>query len=343
INNTIQNLEERGIRSGFDFLSTTAGFPVNQTLIFYQETSSYGRAILVGMINTIVVAIVGILLTTALGFIIGIARLSKNPIIKTVAYSYVEAIRNIPLLLQIYFWYSVLLQVSPEAVEYLSFGFDHFYLNIRGLFLPKPIFSEGSFLILFGAFVLAIVFSYFLSRWSRRRQMETGQLFPVFWVSVVLIIGLPLLVFFALGAPLTFEHPVFVGDGPTFKRGFQLNTGFRILPEFMALTIALVIYTAAFIAEIVRAGIESVSHGQTEAAYSLGLRPRRALRLVIIPQALRVIIPPLTSQYLNLTKNSSLAVAIAYPDLVSTGGTVLNQNGQAIENIAIWMAFYLSL
>jgi general L-amino acid transport system permease protein len=331
--NAITNLARARIASGFDFWNHTAGFDISQTLIFYSpQISTYGRAFWVGLLNTLLVAGLGIVFATILGFIIGIARLSKNWLLSRVAAGYVELIRNIPLLLQLLFWYNAVLKALPEIRD--SFALPGgVLLNNRGLFLPEPIARDG-----FGAvsifLALGILGSIAFSYWARRRQERTGAQAPVFTVSMALIVGLPLAVFILLGSPLEWGYP---------ERGrFNIRGGLEVLPEFAALLFGLSIYTAAFIAEVVRAGILAVSHGQTEAAYSLGLRPRPTLRLVIIPQAMRVIIPPLTSQYLNLTKNSSLAVAIGYPDLVQIfTGTVLNQTGQAVEVVAVTMAVYL--
>lgn len=340
--NTAANLERQNIASGWGFLENTAGFGIIQSLAPYSETSSYGQALYVGFLNTLLVAIVGIFIATVIGFLVGIARLSNNWVISRIAYCYVELVRNVPLLLQIFFWYFAVLRAVPGKREKWSFFFDNFHLNIAGLRGPKPIWEEGASFIGI-AIIVAIVASFVIARWARKRQDATGQQFPVFWTAVGLIIGLPLITYFVTGMPMHLEHPVFVDTGPRIRQGFELNVGFNLIPEFLALTAALSIYTAAFIAEIVRAGIQAVSHGQTEASHALGLRQGPTLRLVIIPQAMRVIIPPLTSQYLKLTKNSSLAVAIAFPDLVSVGGTVLNQTGQAIEIIGIWMAIYLTL
>ncbi|GGB44532.1 amino acid ABC transporter permease [Roseibium aquae] len=341
VSNTIVNLERQNIASGFGFLDNTAGFGIIQTLVPYAETSSYGQALFAGFLNTLLVAVVGIALATVLGFVAGIARLSPNWVISQIAYWYVEILRNVPLLLQIFFWYFAVLRAVPGKRDKWSL-FDTFHLNIGGLRAPKPLFESGSDIV-FYALLAAIAATVFIARWARKRQEATGQQFPSLLTGFGLILGLPLITFFVMGMPIGLEHPVFNETGPMLQRGFQLNVGINVIPEFLALTVALAIYTSAFIAEIVRAGIQAVSHGQTEAAHALGLRQGPTLRLVIIPQAMRVIIPPLTSQYLNLTKNSSLAVAIAFPDLVSVGGTVLNQTGQAIEVIAVWMMVYLSL
>ncbi|MEP0235365.1 amino acid ABC transporter permease [Roseibium sp.] len=342
VSNTVENLERQNIASGFGFLQNTAGFGIIQALVDYTETSSYGQAILVGFVNTLLVAVIGIFLATIIGFVVGIARLSNNWVISRLAYCYVELIRNVPLLLQIFFWYFAVLRAVPGKRDKWSFLFDTFHLNIAGLRGPQPVFEEGSGIIGW-ALVVAIVLAFAVARWSRKRQETTGQQFPVFLTGLGMIIGLPLIAYVFAGMPMHFNYPEFVETGPMLRRGFTLGSGFNLIPEFLALTLALSIYTAAFIAEIVRAGIQAVSHGQSEAAHALGLRNGPTLRLVIIPQAMRVIIPPLTSQYLNLTKNSSLAVAIAFPDLVSVGGTVLNQTGQAIEIIGIWMFVYLTL
>ncbi len=341
VSNTINNLERQSIASGWGFLGNTAGFGTNQSLVEYAEDSTYGRAIYVGFLNTLLVAGVGIFFATIIGFVVGVARLSNNWVINRIAYCYVELVRNVPLLLQIFFWYFAVLRSIPGKRDKWSL-FDTVHLNIGGLRLPKPIWEPGSQWIGY-ALILGIVLTIAVARWAHKRQDATGQQFPTFWTALGLIIGLPVITYLVTGMPVAIEHPNFVETGPILRQGFELNVGINVIPEFLALTAALSIYTASFIAEIVRAGIQAVSHGQTEAAHALGLRSGPTLRLVVIPQAMRVIIPPLTSQYLNLTKNSSLAVAIAYPDLVSMGGTVLNQTGQAIEIIGIWMAVYLSL
>jgi general L-amino acid transport system permease protein len=331
--NTSANLAKLNKSVSFGFLWTTAGFDIIQRPIEYTRDSTYLRAILVGFLNTLIVAGLGIFFATVIGFIIGIMRLSSNWVIAKIATGYVELIRNIPLLLQIFFWYAAVLKPLPGPKESVNF-FDLAFLSNRGLVTLKFIWGEGSGYIVI-AFILGVVGAFAVRNWAKRRQERTGEQFHSFWVGLGLIIGLPLLTFLILGGPVTFEYPVF--------KGFNFVGGFTILPELIALVLALSIYTASFIAEIVRAGIMAVSHGQTEAAHSLGLRSQPTLRLVVIPQALRVIIPPLTSQYLNLTKNSSLAVAIAYPDLVAMGGVVNNQSGRAVEVVLIWMFIYLSL
>ena len=332
--NTLQNMEQRGISTGFDFLDAPAGFGIIMSLVPYDETMSYGRTFVVGLLNTILVSGLGIVIATVLGFVIGIARLSSNWLVAKLAAAYVEIFRNIPLLLQIFFWYFAVLRNVPAPRQSLALG-ESVFLNNRGLYLPAPVFHEG-FGWTMAALVLAVVGVVVLARWSKRRQDRTGRRFPVLPVAVPVIIGVPLLAFLASGAPLSWDYPAL--------RGFNFGGGVAIIPELGALLAALSIYTAAFIAEIVRSGILSVSHGQTEAAAALGLRQGLILRLVVIPQAMRVIIPPLTSQYLNLTKNSSLATAIGYPDLVAVFmGTTLNQTGQAVEIVAMTMAVYLTL
>ncbi len=338
VDNTASNMQDQGIEFGFGFLGTEAGFGIIQSLIDYSEESSYGRVFVVGLINTLVVAFLGCLLATILGFLVGVGRLSSNWMIKKISTVYVETLRNIPLLLQIFFWYHAVLKPLASPREAHKAG-DELWLSLtnNGLLLPKPIPESGFGFVVF-AFFLGILATVLVSRWAKKRQMETGQQFPVFWTSLALIIGLPFLLYLVMGGPLTMQP----GEMGKFR---PLNgLGMNIIPELMALLFALVAYTAAFIAEIVRAGIQAVSHGQTEAAHALGIRQGPTLRLVIIPQALRVIIPPLTSQYLNLTKNSSLATAIAYPDLVATfAGTVLNQTGKAVEIIMMTMAVYLTI
>jgi general L-amino acid transport system permease protein len=332
--NTLQNLERQGIASGFGFLDKAAGFGIPQSLIDYSVQSSNARVFWVGLLNTILVAAIGITLATVLGFVIGLARLSTNWLVARLAAVYIEIIRNIPLLLQILFWYFAVLQALPQPRESMVF-LDLFYLNNRGFYTPKPVLGEG-FVWVWVALLMAIAVAVGVARWAKRRREVTGQTFHTVYVVFALLIGLPLLAVIATGVPVTFEHA---------EMGrFKLQGGLVLLPELVALALALSIYTASFIAETVRAGILSVSHGQIEAAHALGLRHGQTLRLVVIPQALRVIIPPLTSQYLNLTKNSSLAVAIGYPDFVNLfTGIVLNQTGQAVEVIAITMAVYLTL
>ncbi|MEO1200914.1 MAG: amino acid ABC transporter permease [Pseudomonadota bacterium] len=333
INNTATNLERAGIASGFGFWGERAGFDISQTLVGYTVESSYGRALYIGALNTVLVAITGCFTAIALGFVIGIARLSRNWLIQKLSTVYVEIFRNLPPLLVIFFWYFGVLTLLPNPNQSVELPLEG-YLNNRGLIIPRPIFEDGFSLVVW-AFAIAVVAIIGLGIWAKRRQEATGQIFPLLQTSIGLVVGLPLLAFLVSGAPLSFEIPE--------ASRFNLVGGIQIKPEFIALYLALSVYTASFIAEIVRAGILAVSHGQTEAAHSLGLRHGPTLRLVVIPQAMRVIIPPLTSQCLNLTKNSSLAVAIGYADLMSVGGTILNQTGQAVEIVVIWMSVYLGL
>jgi general L-amino acid transport system permease protein len=334
IRNAAENLARAKIASGFGFWNVTAGFDISQTLIDYSTTSTYGRAFWVGLLNTLLVAGLGIVFATILGFAVGIARLSRNWLLSRMAGAYVEIIRNLPLLLQLLFWYNAVLKALPELRDSIVLP-GRGFLNNRGLFLPQPIFVPDFGLTLI-ALLAGIVAAIAFRIWAKRRQQRTGRQAPVLSVTLALVIALPLAVFAATGFPIEFNYPD--------MGRFNIRGGIELLPEFMALLFGLVIYTAAFIAEVVRAGILSVAKGQTEAAYSLGLRSGPTLRLVIVPQAMRVIIPPLTSQYLNLTKNSSLAVAIGYPDLVQIfAGTVLNQTGQAVEVVVITMAVYLTI
>jgi len=333
--NAIDHLQRAHIASGFGFWNETAGFNISQSLIPFSSTiSTYGTAFWVGLLNTLLVAALGIVLATILGFLVGISRLSKNWLVSRVASGYVETIRNIPLLLQLLFWYNGVLKALPELRNSYSIA-DAIYLNNRGFYVPEPIARPG-----FGwvelVFVVGIVASVAFYFWARRRQMQTGQRAPVLWVTLGLVIALPFIVLLLAGVPIHFESP---------QAGrFNISGGIEVVPEFAALLFGLSIYTAAFIAEVVRAGIMAVSQGQAEAAYSLGIKPGPTLRLIVVPQAMRVIIPPLSSQYLNLIKNSSLAVAIGYPDLVQIfTGTVLNQTGQAVEVVAITMAVYLTI
>jgi general L-amino acid transport system permease protein len=335
IQNMFANLRAANISSGFGFLSRNAGFEISQSLIEYnQATSTFGRVFIVGLLNTLLVSIAGVIVATIIGFVVGVARLSQNWVIAKLATVYIEALRNVPLLLQIFVWYFAVLRLLPSRREALDLGLFG-QLNISGWYVPKPVYTDGIYLVL-AAIAAAIVGIVILARWARKRQEATGERFPVFRVSLAAIILLPLIAYFVAGMPLSFEYPTQGNFGP---RG-----GSRLYPEFLGLLLALSTYTGAFIAEIVRAGILGINKGQTEASYALGLKPGHTLRLVIVPQALRIIIPPLTSQYLNLTKNSSLAVAIAFPDLVSVfAGTALNQTGQAVEILMMTMLTYLGL
>ncbi|MFI8479810.1 amino acid ABC transporter permease [Pseudomonas sp. NPDC078700] len=332
--NTQTNLDKRGITSGFSFLNNNAGFGIAQHLIDYTESDSYGRVFVIGLLNTLLVSAIGIVGATLLGFILGIARLSPNWLVNKLATIYIETFRNIPPLLQIFFWYFAVMLAMPSPRQSLEFG-SMFFINNRGLYLPSPVATDAftPFLI---ALVLTIVAIIFMVRWGRARFEKTGQPFPLLLTSLAMLVVIPGLTIALTGNPLAWEIPEL--------KGFNFRGGWVMIPELIALTLALTIYTAAFIAEIVRSGIQAVNHGQTEAARSLGLPAGKILRLVVIPQSLRVIIPPLTSQYLNLAKNSSLAAGIGYPDMVSLfAGTVLNQTGQAIEVIAITMSVYLAI
>jgi general L-amino acid transport system permease protein len=331
-NNTLTNMEARGIRTGFGFMSQPAGFDILLSLIPFEATDSYGRTFYVGLLNTLLVSAISIVLATFLGFLVGVSRLSKNWLVAKVATIFVETFRNIPLLLQIFFWYIAVLGTLPGVRNSISFA-DSIFVNVRGLFVPKVIWSDGGSIVLY-AFIAVIIGIFFLSRWARKRQEKTGQPFPLLWTNLGLLIGLPLITFFVMGSPASLEYPE-LGT-------FSLNGGLNLIPELVALTIALSVYTAAFIAEAVRAGVQSVSHGQVEAAAALGLPNAKVMRLVTVPQALRVIVPPLNSQYQNLLKNSSLAMAIGYPDLVAVFmGSTLNQVGQAVEIVFLTMLVYL--
>jgi general L-amino acid transport system permease protein len=334
ITNTATNLRRQNIASGFDFVDRTAGFDVSQSLIAFDNSMTYGRAFLVGLLNTLLVAGLGIVLATVIGFTVGIARLSSNWLVARLATVYVEVIRNLPPLLQLFFWYFAVLKSLPvpRQSHVLPGGV---FLNVRGLYLPAPV-PEPGFGTVALAVLIGVVASIVVHLLARRLQMRTGQRFPVLWTSLALVVLAPLGVFIFLGQPLSFDYPEL--------KGFNFDGGMVLQPEFIALLLGLSIYTASFIAEIVRAGIQGVSKGQKEAALAIGLSKGQSLRLVVIPQAMRIIIPPLTSQFLNLTKNSSLAVAIGYPDLVSVwSGTVLNQTGQAVEVILVTMGVFLAI
>jgi len=331
--NTTQNLASRNIASGFGFLGQPAGFDIIQTLVPYGQSATYGEAFVVALLNTMLISAIGIVLATVIGFIVGVARLSSNWIVARLATVYVETLRNIPLLLQIFFWYFAVLRALPGPKQSLS-PFEGVYLNQRGLYMPVPL-TEPGFWTIPVALLLGIAGAVAVSIWARKRLMATGKQFHSFWAGLALIVGLPTLAALATGVPFTFEFPQL--------KGFNFQGGVVLIPEFMAVLFALSLYTASFIAEVVRSGIMAVSKGQTEAAHALGLRQGLTLRLVVIPQALRVMIPPMTSQYLNLLKNSSLGAAVGYPELVAVvAGTVLNQTGQAIEVIALTMAVYLT-
>ncbi len=330
--NTMGNLEKRGISTGFGFLSLKAGFGILQSLIAYDESYSFGRTFFVGLLNTLLVSALGIIVATVIGFVVGVARLSNNWLISKLAAVYIETFRNVPLLLQIFFWYFAVLRTLPSPRESWSAG-ESAFLNIRGLYLPQPV-PEPGFSAVTWTFFLGVAVTIAIGIWARKRQNETGKQFNLLGLGFAFIAVFPLTVFFIAGSPLSWDIPKL--------QGFNFKGGMTIVPELTALLTALSVYTGAFIAEVVRSGILSVNPGQTEAASALGLHKSKVLKLVVIPQAMRVIIPQLTSQYLNLVKNSSLATAIGYPDLVSVfAGTTLNQTGQAIEIIAMTMSVYL--
>ena len=333
INNMIINLRTLGVPLGFDFLDSTAGFAVSFSLIPVDLNSDIGRLILTGMLNTLLAAAIGIVFSTILGFLIGVMRLSRNYLVSRIATVYVETLRNVPLLVQLLFWYVAISKLFPNVRQAINIG-DLFFLSNRGIYSPRPVAGEDFGIVLI-ALLIGIACAVGITRWARRRQMATGQQFHSFWVGLGVIILLPLLVGLALGSPITWEMPEL--------KGFNFQGGLVLQPELAALTLGLSTYTASFIAEIVRGGIMAISHGQTEASLALGLKQSWTLRLVIVPQALRVIIPPLTSQYLNVAKNSTLAGIIGYPDLYSIIGTAQNQTGRAVENVAILMVFFLSL
>ena len=334
VNNTAANLKAQNKTSGFDFLWKTAGFDISFSLFPFDRASFYWEAFFVGLTNTILVAVIGIFFATLLGFTIGIARLSSNYLVSRLATVYVETIRNIPLLLQLFFWYFAVLKTMPAVRDSIALPLDTF-INQRGLFVPKPLF-DGQFGWVWLGLAAGLVAWVAISAWAKQRLFNTGKRFPVFITGLGITIVAVAIVWLVSGAGLTFDPPVL--------NRFNFRGGVELPPELVALVFGLSIYTAAFIAEVVRAGIQSVSHGQTEAAQALGLNEGDRLRLVIVPQAMRVIIPPLTSQYLNLTKNSSLGAAIGYPELVNVfTGTTLNQTGRAIEVIGLTMLVYLAL
>ena len=333
VHNTLNNLAKQNIATGFGFLGREAAFGIGESLIAYSPADTYARAFLVGLTNTLYVAALGIVLATILGTVMGLARLSSNWLVAKLAQIYVETFRNIPLALQLFFWWGLLRGSAPAPRQAWQPIPDVFVSN-RGICFPVPHEDPAHFWML-AALVVAIAAFWAISRWARRRQARTGQQFSSGWVGLALIVGLPLAVFLAAGMPLRLDVPAL--------HGFNFTGGSSFSPEFAALLTGLVVYTGSFIAEIVRAGILAVSWGQSEAAMALGLTPWQRMRLIVLPQALRVIIPPMTSQYLSLTKNSSLAVIIGYPDLVSVANTTINQTGQAVEGITMIMAVYLAI
>ena len=334
IANVRSNLESQRIAAGFGFLTNNAGFDVNQTLISYSGSDSYARVFFVGLLNTLLVAVIGIFFATLIGFLVALGRLSPNWLLSRICGGYVELLRNLPLLFQILFWYLAVLGALPNPRQSISL-FGSFFLSNRGLVVPTPIPQPGLEAVAI-AFLIAVAGSLALRSYARRQLFQSGRMLRIWPYVVGMLIGLPILASLVFGIPVSFEIPQL--------KGFNFAGGSRVIPEFVALTLALSTYTGAFIAEVVRAGILSVHKGQMEAGSSLGLTRGQTLRLIVVPQALRVILPPLTNQYLNLTKNSSLAVAIGYPDLVSVfAGTALNQTGQAIEIIGITMGVYLTI
>ncbi len=333
IGNTQANLKKLNQNFGFDFLTQASGFDLSSSLLDYSSSSTYGRALTVGLLNTVLVAVLGIFFATIIGFIVGIMRLSKNRVVAGAATLYIEIIRNVPLLLQIFMWYALVLKPLPGPKAALNI-WDSVFISNRGIIMPHPNFGPGASLAL-AALALALVGTWLFRRRARKIQDETGKITPIWLISIPIIVLSPFVGLLLAGWPLNFDYPAL--------KGFNFAGGMTIVPELMALLIALTVYTATFIAETVRGGILAVSHGQTEASSALGLSRSNALRLVVIPQAMRVIIPPLASQYLNLTKNSSLAIAIGFPDFMYAGGTVNNQSGKAIEVVFILMVVYLAL
>jgi len=332
ISNVISNFASLNKGFGFDFLLLPAGYDINQTLIEYTNRSTHLQAAVVGLLNTFLVAIVGVVLATLLGFILGVARLSRNWLVSKLAYIYIEFTRNVPVLLHILLWHGIIVNTMPHPRNALTIG-EVLFLTNRGLYVPNPIAETGIWLVWLG-FVAALFFSVGFARYARARQHQSGVQLPVFRINLAICILLPLLAFFAAGQPISLSFPAL--------KGFNFRGGIQLPPEFVALTFALSIYTAAFIGEIVRAGIIAVDKGQREAAEAIGLRPSQVMNEVILPQARRIIIPPLTSQYLNLTKNSSLAIAIGYMDILATlGGITLNQTGREMETMLMVMGIYL--
>jgi len=331
--NTIANLERQNIATGFEFLELEASFGIGESLIEYSASDRYADALYVGFLNTVKVSIIGIILTTIIGVIFGVARLSSNWLVRMTATAYVDLFRNIPVLLQLIFWYSIFINLFPHPRKALN-PFGDLFFTKQGIYFPSPVPHEAHTWMLLAA-VLACFAAYLLKKWADKRQADTGQTFPIFLGTIGLFIGFIAVAFVAGGMPTELDVPVL--------KKFGLRGGAVISPEFMALLVGLTVYTSTYVAEVVRSGILAVPKGQWEAAESLGMKRKHVLRHIILPQSLRVAIPPLTNQYLNLTKNSSLAVAIGYPDLVSVGNTTMNQTGQAIEAIIIFMSVYLIL
>jgi general L-amino acid transport system permease protein len=333
VSNTVENLQRQKIASGFHYLEREAGFEIGDTMIAYSPASTYARAILVGMLNTLKVAVLGIFLSTILGTLVGVGRLSPNWLLAKVCEGYVEMFRNVPLLLWLFLIYKLISEAFPgprQAINVLN----SFFLSNRGLYFPVPL-ADPIHQWMGIALLIGIVATFVVKRWAKKRQDATGQPFPIFSAGAGLVLGLPILVWLLGGAPYHMSWPEL--------KGFNFEGGTVIQPEFTALLVGLVLYTSAFVAEIVRSGILALNKGQSEAAMAIGLSRTQVMRLVLLPQALRIIVPPMTSQYLNITKNSSLAIAIGYPDLVASVNVTINQTGQAIENILIIMVAYLSV
>ena len=333
ISNVQNNMAKQSIASGFDFLEKEAAFEIGESLIEYSAADNYGRALVVGVLNTLKISLIGMVLTTILGTIVGISTLSTNWFLSRLGTAYVELFQNIPVLLQLFFFYSLFYEAFPGPRQALN-PIAGVFISNRGVEFAVPAAHYAWSYVVF-AFFAACIVAFIQARWAKKHQEKTGYQFPSFWFGLGLLAGLPLLTWAVCGAPTELDVPAL--------KGFNFQGGQNISPEFSALLFGLVLYTASFIAQIVRAGIQSISHGQTEAAMSVGLKSKHVLSLVILPQALRVIVPPLTSQLLNLTKNSSLAVAIGYPDFVQVAGTTINQTGQAVEGVALMMMVYLTI
>ena len=331
VSNTMANLETQSIATGFGFLEKEAAFEIGETLVSYSASDTYLHALFAGFLNTLLVSFIGIVLSVLLGTVIGVARLSRNWLASRSATAYIELFQDIPILLQLFFWYAFFYEMLPSPRQALS-PFKGVFLCNRGLIFGIPAFHPA-YTYMAVSLVVALILIVMMTTWAKKRQSNTGRTFPVSQAAAGLLLGLPLICWVVCGAPTQMDLPVL--------KGFNFKGGLAVSPEFAALLLGLVLYTAAFVAEIVRAGIQSVPKGQTEAAVAIGLKPGQVLKLIILPQALRVIIPPLTNQMLNLTKNSSLAVAIGYPDFVSVAGTAINQTGQAIEGVLLIMAVYL--
>ena len=334
ISNAITNLETIGKGYSFDFLWDASNYDINQTLIEYDSRSPHWKAAVVGILNTLLVAVAGIILSTLVGFLLGVLRLSSNWLINRVVYVYIEYVRNVPVLLHILLVHGIIVNNLPVPKNAMMAFDGTLFLTNRGFYTPKPLFEPAMWAVLI-AFIIGIAFTLWFKGYAKKIQDATGKIYPVLWISLAAILLFPIIVFFLAGMPLSWDYPLL--------QGFNFKGGLVLRPEFVALWLALSLYTAAFIAEIVRAGIQAISHGQTEAAFALGIKPSRTMQLVIIPQALRVIIPPLSSQYLNITKNSSLAIAIGYMDIVATiGGISLNQTGREMECMTIVLGIYLA-